>query len=244
MHGADDRLATLAVAGLAGGLLLAPATLLRPPSGVWPLVALSGLVEAVYGGLLVAAYRRGSLAIAYPIGRGTAPLLVTLGSWVVLGQRPGPVAVAGAVALAGGLVLVARVGGRTGQRAAVGFAVATGTAIAGYSVIDALAVRHASAPGYLGAALLVQGGLLALACGRTATARLRAVLRPGALVGAGVVAAYLLVLLAFQRADAGRVATLREVSVLLAVAWSGARRDAATWAGAVLVVAGAVVAAA
>jgi uncharacterized membrane protein len=120
VHGADDRLATMAVAGLAGGLLLAPATLLRPPSRVWPLVALSGLVEA----------------------------------------------------------------------------------------------------------------------------RLRAVLRPGALVGAGVVAAYLLVLLAFQRADAGRVATLREVSVLLAVAWSGARRDAATWAGAVLVVAGAVAAAA
>jgi drug/metabolite transporter (DMT)-like permease len=247
VHGTDDRLATMAVGGLAGGLLLLPATLARPPSGVWPLVGLSGLVEAAYAGLLVAAYARGSLAVAYPIGRGTAPLLVTLGSWLVLGQRPGPAALVGALALAGGLVLVARVGGRAGQWSAVGFAVATGAAIAGYSVIDALAVRGTSAPGYLGAALLVQGTALALvlvlARGRGAVARLRAALRPGTLVGVGVVAAYLLVLLAFQRADAGRVATLREVSVLIAVAWSGARRDLATWTGAALVVLGAALAA-
>jgi drug/metabolite transporter (DMT)-like permease len=118
--------------------------------------------------------------------------------------------------------------------------VATGTAIAGYSVIDALAVRQASAPGYLGATLLVQGVLLSVACGRDAVPRLRVVLRPGALVG--VVAAYLLVLLAFQRADAGRVATLREISVLIAVAWSGARRDPLTWTGALLVVTGALAA--
>lgn len=234
----------MAVGGLAGGVLLLPAVVARPPHGVWPLVALSGLVEAVYAGLLAAAYARGALSVAYPIGRGTAPLLVTLGSWAVLGQTPTAVTLAGAGALACGLVLVAGAGGRLGQWTAVGFAVATGTAIAGYSVIDAFAVRHASAPGYLGATLLVQGLLLAAACGRDAPARLRAALRPGALVGVGVVAAYLLVLLAFQRADAGRVATLREVSVLIAVAWSAGRREPLTWAGAVLVVAGALAAAA
>jgi drug/metabolite transporter (DMT)-like permease len=243
VHGTGDRLATMAVGGLAGGAMLLPVTAMRPPSSVWPLVGLSGVVEAVYGVLLAAAYARGSLAVAYPIGRGTAPLLVTLGSWVVLAQRPGPAAALGACALAAGLILVAGVGGRAGQWGAVGFALATGASIAGYSLIDAAAVRHTSAAGYLGAALLLQGALLALACGRGAPSRLWSVRRPGALVGVGVVAAYLLVLLAFQRADAGRVATLREVSVLIAVAWSGARRDLPTWAGAGLVVAGAIAAA-
>ena len=56
----------------------------------------------------------------------------------------------------------------------------------------------------------------------------------------GVVAAYLLVLLAFQRADAGRVATLRESSVLVAVALTRIARPATVWAGAALVALGAV----
>jgi drug/metabolite transporter (DMT)-like permease len=110
----------MAVGGLVGGALLLPGIVLRPPSTVWPLVGLSGLVEAGYAALLAAAYARGALSVAYPIGRGTAPLLVTLGGWALLGQTPTAFTLAGAIALAGGLVLVARVGGRSGQWSAVG----------------------------------------------------------------------------------------------------------------------------
>jgi len=73
--------------------------------------------------------------------------------------------------------------------------------------------------------------------------RLRRALRPGTAVGLGTVVAYLLVLLAFRRAPAGRVSTLREVSVLLAVALSADRARPRLWLGAVLVVLGAVAAA-
>lgn len=251
VHSSSDRLATMAVSGLVGALILAPAALWRPPVAVWPLILLSGVVEAIYAGLLAAAYTRGSLDIAYPIGRGTAPLLVTLGGWAVLGQRPGPMAAAGALALGAGLVLVGLAGHRAGQGGAMVFAVLTGVSIATYSVIDARAVRMAWPPAYLGPALGVQGLVLvaAMAWGSRAPGsgdlrqRLTSALRPGALVGLGVVVAYGLVLMAFQGADAGRVSTLREVSVLLAVALAGKVTSRSTWAGAGLVVLGALAAA-
>ncbi len=266
VHARTDRLATMAVSGLAGALLLSPAVLVHPPTSVWRLVLLSGVAEAVYAWLLVSAYAHGSLAVAYPIGRGTAPLLVTVLAWAAAGQRPSAAALAAAVSLAAGLAVLALAGRSAGQARAVTYALATGVSIGVYSVVDAVAVGSTSAAGYLGAALAVQGLLLSAACllgsARSdvaggpisaeagvahgwsrvgwGVARLRRALRPGVAVGAGVVAAYLLVLLAFQRAPAGRVATLREVSVLLAVAVSSGRRPPAVWAGAFLVVLGAV----
>jgi drug/metabolite transporter (DMT)-like permease len=243
VHVSSDRLATLAVAGLVGGVLLLPATLLRPPSAVWALVVVSGVVEAVYAALLAAAYARGSLDVTYPVGRGTAPLLVTLGGWAVLAQAPTPAAVAGAVLLGAGLVLVGWAGHRAGQGAAVLLAVLVGVSIATYSVVDAAAVRHAGPLAYLGAALTVQGLVLLAAITwssrRAALPRMSAALRSGALVGVGVVVAYGLVLVAFRLAPAGRVATLRETSVLVAVALAGGVRSRATWVGATLVVLGA-----
>lgn len=257
VHAVEDRVANLAVAGFAGAALLSPALVVTPPTHWPPTVVLlavgSGLAEAVYCGLLAAAYDRGSLAVTYPVGRGTAPLLVTVGAWALLGQRPGLWAVAGAVTLAAGLVLVAGVAGRLGQRSSTAWALGVGAAIATYSVVDAGAVRSladtsagpGAAPGYLAVTLFLQGLFLAVAaCARGGVARLRTGWRTarltGSIVGIGVVTAYLLVLLAFQRADAGRVATLRESSVLLAVALTRGARPPAVWAGAGLVALGAV----
>ena len=258
VHAVEDRVATLAVAGFAGAALLSPALVVTPPTR-WPVEVVglavgSGLAEAVYCGLLAAAYARGSLAVTYPVGRGTAPLLVTVGAWALLDQRPAVWAAVGALSLAAGLVLVAGVARDLGQRASTGWALGVGAAIATYSVVDAGAVRRlaeagvgaAAAPGYLAVTLFLQGLFLALAAGaRGGGTRLRegwvAARRTGSVVGVGVVAAYLLVLLAFQRADAGRVATLRESSVLLAVALTRGARPPTVWAGAALVALGAVV---
>jgi drug/metabolite transporter (DMT)-like permease len=242
VHGITDRNATMAVGGLVAGALLSWDVVAHPPTTVWPWVIASGVAETIYGLLLAASYARGSLAVSYPVARGSAPLLVTALAWPLAGQRPAGTAWLGAALLAGGLSVVAGVGRSRGQLPAVGWALATGASIAAYSTVDAVAVRSASPAGYLAAVLLLQGVLL-IACARISPARLRRSVRPGALVGIGVVAAYLLVLLAFRRAPAGRVATLREVSVLLAVALSADRGQRRVWLGAVLVVAGALAAA-
>ncbi len=237
LKGAGDRVATMAVANLAAGLILLPAILLAPPAGVLPLIVGSAVAESAYALCLAAAYRRGALSIAYPLGRGTAPLLVTLGGWLLLGERPGLVAVGGALALATGMAIVALAGHRRGELAAVGFALLTGVAIASYSLIDARAVRQVSAPGYLGAVLFLTGLLLLASLGGDHR-RLRRALAPGVRVAFGTTVAYLLVLLAFQRANAGQVATFREVSVLLGIWLSGERPGWHVWLGAAFVVAG------
>ena len=242
LHAEADRVAAMAVAGLAVGVMLLPAVLLSPPWAALPLVIASAVAHVAYALGLSAAYRRGALSVAYPLGRGAAPLLVTLGGWVLLSERPDAGALVGAIALAIGLALIAVSGGRAGQGAAVGFALLTGLTIAAYSVVDAAAVREVSPAGYLGAVLGIQGVLLTLLV-RGNRVRLRRGLRSGVMIAVGAVGAYLLVLFAFQQAPAGRVSTLREASVLVGLMLSGERPSPAVWTGAILVLTGAVLAA-
>jgi drug/metabolite transporter (DMT)-like permease len=242
LHDTGDRVATMAVAGIVAAVALLPAVIVAPPVAALPYILPSALAETAYALCLSAAYRRGAMSLAYPIGRGTAPLLVTLGGWLVLTQRPTPQTVAAALALVTGLVLVATTRRQKAQRAAIGFALLTGVCIASYSLIDARAVRLASPVAYLGLVMGVQGLLLLLLL-RGDRRRLRRVVRPGLLVAVGTTAAYLLVLFAFQRAPAGRVSTLREISVLIGVLIAREKSGLRTWLGAALVVIGAVLAA-
>jgi drug/metabolite transporter (DMT)-like permease len=242
LHAEDDRVAAMAVAGLVVGVMLLPAVIVSPPWRVLPLVLASATAHVAYALGLSAAYRRGALSVAYPLGRGVAPLLVTLGGWLLLSERPDLAALIGAISLAVGLALIAAAGGRAGQGAAVGFALLTGLTIATYSVVDAGAVRQVSPVGYLGAVLGIQGVVLSLLVHGSRT-RLRSGLRSGALIAVGSVGAYLLVLFAFQVAPAGRVSTLREASVLVGLMLSGERPSRAVWTGAILVVVGALLAA-
>ena len=242
LHAEDDRVAAMAVAGLVVGVMLLPAVIVSPPWRALPFVVASAMAHVAYALGLSAAYRRGALSVAYPLGRGVAPLLVTLGGWLLLSERPDTGALIGAISLAAGLALIAVAGGRAGQSAAVGFALLTGLTIAAYSVVDAGAVRQVSPVGYLGAVLGIQGVLLTLLVGGSRI-RLRRGLRSGVLIAVGSVGAYLLVLFAFQVAPAGRVSTLREASVLVGLMLSGERPSRAVWTGAVLVLAGALLAA-
>jgi drug/metabolite transporter (DMT)-like permease len=242
LHAEADRVAAMAVAGLVVGVILLPAVILSPPWRALPFVIASATAHVAYALGLSAAYRRGALSVAYPLGRGVAPLLVTIGGWLLLSERPDVGALIGAISLAAGLALIAVAGGRAGQAAAVGFALLSGLTIAAYSVVDAAAVRQVSPVGYLGAVLGIQGVLLTLLVGGSRV-RLRRGLRSGALIAVGSVGAYLLVLFAFQVAPAGRVSTLREASVLVGLMLSGERPSRAVWTGAILVLAGALLAA-
>jgi uncharacterized membrane protein len=117
--------------------------------------------------------------------------------------------------------------------------VGTGFCTVSYSLIDASAVDLTGALGYL-AVVMVLSSTTVLLVRRPGWARLRPVLGVSAVVGAGQGAAYALILLAFQQAQAGQVAGLRQVSVVLGVLIAReALGPRALW-GAVLVAAGAV----
>jgi drug/metabolite transporter (DMT)-like permease len=244
LHADDDRVASIGVAGLVSLVALLPFLVLDPPFAVWPSVLVSGAAETVYALALAGAYARGDLAATYAVGRGTAPLLVTLAAWSVLSQPPTVGSVTGAGLLFTGLVLLAVRAGRARMLHATGLAVVVGVAIATYSLSDARAMLDGATPlAYLAATLGLQG-ILTAAVLRFDVPRMRRSLRIGALIALGSVVAYGLVLVAFSRAPAGRVATLREVSVLIALLVAREHPGRLGWIGAGLVVAGAFLAAA
>jgi multidrug transporter EmrE-like cation transporter len=52
-----------------------------------PFMVATGLLHAVYFGLLAAAYRHGELSIVYPLARGTGVAGTGLAAWVLVGER-------------------------------------------------------------------------------------------------------------------------------------------------------------
>ncbi|MDE0834387.1 MAG: hypothetical protein OSA36_08825, partial [Acidimicrobiales bacterium] len=147
--------------------------------------------------------------------------------------------VVGLVVLLVGLVVLAGLGNRLRERRAVVLAVGTGLCTVSYSLIDASAVDLTGALGYL-SVIMVLSSTMVLLVRRPGWGRLRPALGVSAVVGVGQGGAYALVLLAFQQAQAGQVAGLRQVSVVLGVLIAReALGPRALW-GAVLVAAGAV----
>jgi drug/metabolite transporter (DMT)-like permease len=165
--------------------------------------------------MLVAAYRRRELSVVYPIARGSAPVLVLLGSAVVLGRAVSAGEAAGVSLVAGGVLLVRGLQHRT---AGVGIGLAIGCSIAAFTLVDKEGLRHASPLPYLELVLLpVAAAALASFLVRRGAAPLRAELSlPTVVAAAGSFGAYLLFLFALRLAPAPGVAAVRETSVVLA----------------------------
>ena len=102
--------------------------------------------ETVYFALLVAAYKRRDLSVVYPVARGSAPVLVLIGSAVVLGTHVSTGEAIGVLAVAGGVLLVRGVRRGTGG---LPIALAIGCTIAAYTLIDKQGLHHATPIPYL-----------------------------------------------------------------------------------------------
>jgi drug/metabolite transporter (DMT)-like permease len=222
LRGSEDVEARTAVVLGLSLLLFAPvaAATWSVSWAVAPYVAASAAFEGAYFALLVAAYRRRELSVVYPVARGSAPLLVLLGTAVVLGRHVSAWAVAGVCLVAVGVVLVRGIG-----RGAEGLpvALAIGCAIAAYTLIDKDGLRHAAALPYL-ELVLAPVALVAVpvAVARRGTEALRAQLTATTVVAAAAsFGAYALVLAALRLAPAPEVAAVRETSVVVAALLAG-----------------------
>ena len=83
LHRSSDSGVVIALAYLFVGIVLVPAAVVDPPGEVLGWVLVSSVSQGLYMGLLGSAYRAGSLGVAYPIARGTAPLLIGFGGWLL-----------------------------------------------------------------------------------------------------------------------------------------------------------------
>ncbi|MFE0512160.1 EamA family transporter [Streptomyces sp. NPDC058964] len=223
-HRITDKLVgfTLILAGgVLIGLALAPFVAV-PASAARPYLVASAAIHLVYVVLLMTSFRLGDFGQAYPIARGSAPLVVTVFAAVFAHEVPDGWAAAGIALSCAGLTGVALWGlrGRRPDWAAIGAALATGLSIASYTVVDGLGVRASGSPvGYTAWLMVIQGvAIPAYAVCRWSGGTV-ALLRPFALLGllgaALSVAAYGLVLWAQTRAALAPIAALRESSVKL-----------------------------
>lgn len=212
-------------------LLYAPVALgvflwLRPALG-WQhfaAAAASALLHAVYYLLLDRGYRHGDLSLVYPIARATGPLLTVALAMLLLGERPAPLALGGALLIsAGGLILTGdpRSLRRRGIEHAVLTAFATGIAIAAYTVVDKTAVALLLTPPLLQDWLTNVGRVALMAPllrGRGASVQAAWLQHRRDLVAVAVLCplSYILVLTAMQLTLVSYVAPAREVSILVA----------------------------
>lgn len=217
-----DRLWSITVMGTVGLLVALPFAigLPHPAPASWAYIALSAVLQTGYSLFLVRAYRDGHLTHVYPIARGTAPLLVTLGAAVFAGEHLARIGLLGIVLVSGGIITLALGRSRPDAKSTMA-ALATGVFIASYMVTDGVGVRlSGQAIGYAAWQAVAQGSALFLtyiALRRRAPALPRG--RPGVDVLIASVlglVGYSVVIWAMDHGAMGKVSALRETSILFA----------------------------
>jgi len=198
-------------------------------AGRWLLLAaVSGALQVGYFLLLQRAYRAADVSVVYPLARGTGPLLSVILAMVLLGERPGVLALVGAAVVVAGVVTIGLAGSRSrlawstvsSPRAGILYGLAVGVLIAAYTLWDSSAVTVGGMPptGLYWGSVVAQTVILAPAAFRARRA-LPTIARThwAAILIVGILAplAYILVLIAVQLAPVSLIAPAREASVVL-----------------------------
>ncbi|HEY1571535.1 MAG TPA: DMT family transporter [Pseudonocardiaceae bacterium] len=223
----------------------------RVPAPSWALaLGISGLLHSAYFVLLQRGYADGDMSVVYPLARGTGPLLSVLFAVVVLGERPGVVALIGGLAVVVGVFVIGGAGvaaGGGGRWVGVGYGVVTGITIAGYTLWDAHSVTTLAVPPLvqLCGSVVVETAVLA----PVALAKRAEVARQwrdhrwdAAVVAVLSPLAYALILYALRIAPVALVAPARELAIVVGgvLAWRVLHEPnpARRLAGAAIVLAG------
>jgi drug/metabolite transporter (DMT)-like permease len=221
LHGNRDRFRSMTWMSIGITILSAVAIpfLPMPLSVAWPYIIASGLVHIGYNISLVRAYRTGELGEAYPISRGSSPLLVALGAALFAREHLAPVHILGIALVSCGIISLALQRGHVSRRATI-WALITGATIAAYTVIDGMGVRLSGhSVSYTAWMFLFYLLMPVLFIQRRGAAALRAPTADiASSIGGGFlsVAAYGIVIWAMQSSAMGSVSALRETSVLFA----------------------------
>jgi len=220
--GGDPLLDTATVvAGSTVWALLALPFLPLPSAGVLPFVAASTIIHFGYYLTLAEAYRTGDLSFAYPLMRGTAPLIVTLLGAIFLRELPAWHVIVGIVLICIGIIGIAFARRERHPPAAAYWAFANAAIIAVYTLVDGAGARTSgNALSYVLWLSFIEGvfflAWIRVRRGPPALAYVGRQWRRGLLGGFCSVAAYGIVLWAMTRAPVAAVAALRETSVLFA----------------------------
>lgn len=189
------------------------------------LILASGLLNLLYSLVLQRGYQTADFSVVYPMARGSGPLVSSIGAMLLLGEHPTWLGLCGIALIVGGIFLIAGGPGLFARRdpstlRGVGYGLATGMCIAGYTLVDGYAIKKAHmSPVYLEYFGMVVRAVLLLP-GIVSATRIAQLRANGDFVLALKVAvlfplAYLLALWAMQHAPVSYVAPTRELSMLI-----------------------------
>jgi uncharacterized membrane protein len=250
--GSDKYLQAVLIASAAAVIALFVLPFLpQPARASWVFISASALLQVLYYKLLAAAFRAGDFSHAYPLMRGTAPLLVSLLSGPVIGEALSLGRWLGVALICTGVIGLAwEARSRVGANSAVlKYGLANALVIAAYTTVDGIGVRESGAAAaytiwifevtalvlLFGAMITRPKELLRYAHGRV---------RITFIGGVATLTSYEIALWAMTQAPIAVVAALRETSMVFGIAIAvlvlkeraGLRRCAAT----ALIVCGAV----
>ncbi len=196
-----------------------------PPAREALIWILAGAVlHAGYKVFLVQAYTHADLSQAYPLARGTAPLIVAVFSALVLGVTFASIEIAAILLISAGILLMALKGGALGrmQGKALFYALGTAGFTASYTLVDGIGARVAqTASGFVLWLMICDAVLMAIYAaatrGRSAFPALLPAWKIGLFAGVMSLGSYWIAVWAFTQAPIALVAALRESSILFAV---------------------------
>jgi drug/metabolite transporter (DMT)-like permease len=217
----NDRSWTVGWIGVSTLIVCGPLLpLVGMPQRVWPFVLASSTLHVVYLLLLAQAYKINELSFAYPIARGSSPMLVALGGLMFASERPRVLQELGIVAVVAGIIGIG-LDSKHWDKRGLWIALLIGAVIATYTVLDGTGARISGLPMqynlwcfsiYGSGVLLIQlatGGCNAF----HGSAKSIAIAFGG---GVTSVVAYAIVTWAMVRSPMGAVSALRETSTLFA----------------------------
>jgi drug/metabolite transporter (DMT)-like permease len=221
VKGGRDKMAARALTDGASAIILLPAlAFVAWPTGAWGWLAASAVAHAVYLYALVRAFQTADLTAAYPVLRGTAPVLTALVTIGWLGEPASATQLLGIALIAG--ATLALVLGRHIDDAALRWSLLTAACIATYTVIDAHGVRAAPTPyGYIAWLFVMMGtvtpAMFAIASRGAVFDSIGRQWRTGALAGALSIVTYGLALAALAMGPTAPLAALRETGMVTAL---------------------------
>jgi drug/metabolite transporter (DMT)-like permease len=216
---AGDRTLTMVAirfTGLVLGLSAFPFVDWPQPES-WKWLVLTAVVQFGYYALLVRSYGLGDMSVVYPLARGIAPVLTAIAAFASLGEALSSAHLAAIGLISFGIMALSLGVGASGV--AVGYACATGLAVAAYSLFGGLGVRTAGTVLGFQACLEVVtgGGMAAYALATRGGDILVHARRHGAIglfAGTMSVLGYFAFLAAATSLPLGPVVALRETSVI------------------------------
>lgn len=227
--GSDKPLET-AAANFIKALLALPVLLIYglPEPETYPYIAASIVLHLAYFYLVASAYRFGDLNFAYPIMRGTAPILTLVFGYLFLNEQVSNSVMMGIFLVSAGVILLGlrKTGTSVHHLKALLFALGNALVIALYTIIDGHGVRLSNnAWSYVSLLMFLHGCIFLLLVFwqrkrqqllSVSLSYLRSRFMYPLIGGACIIGSYAIALWAMTQAPISLVAAVRETSVLFA----------------------------